>query len=327
MGSVTDNELLPTSIQDAMRLFDYRYEASVGQIPSDAWAEEFGDKVTTDTPLVRFPIGLFTGNYTEFKGDIRTDELEDRYADVKTKEYQKGYEVPALDLIQNPIRGRQWAQVPNQFVLAETRFQNALVAAALNGGTSAVNFWDSGYFFATNHPADPQNPDAFTDWSNYQASTIDLTEFVPTESDDIVSEVAIMQQIPGIDGLPLGVDPNVLMVPTAKLEITRLAYAKQYLGSGENNPYYNRFRIVGNPLITSTTAYLIDTKIMGSLSIPPWAIVEYVPPSPLGQALRLRWFDESSDYFKNTSRLKVSSHIHYSAALLFPHAIRRLTIA
>ncbi len=326
MGSISDNELLPTSVQDAIRMFDYRYEASVDQLPPEAWAEQLGDKVTTDKPLVRFPIGLFTGEYTEFKGDIRTDELEDRYADVKTKEYQKGYEVPAIDLLTNPIRGRQWARVPGQFVLAETRFQNALVAAALNAGTSAVNFWDSGNFFATTHPADPQKAASST-WSNYQAGAVDLEEFDPAQADSIVNEVAAMQLIPGIDGLPLDIDPDVLMVPASKYERVKVAYGKQFLASGENNPYFNRFRIVKNPLITATTAYLIDTKVMASVGVPPWAIVEYVPPGPLGQALRMRWFDESTDFFLNTGRLKVSSHLHYSAALLFPHAIRRLTIA
>lgn len=324
--ALNDNELVPTSVQDAIRIFEERYEASVDQAQPMGWALEFGDKITTDSPLVRFPVGLFSGEYTEFKGDIRTDELEDRYADIKTKEYQKGYEVPALDLTINKIRARQWSRVPGQFAIAEVRFQNRIIADALNAGDSAPNFWDSEDFFDTDHLSDPANPDSTT-WKNISEVTVDLTEFDPTQADSIVVQVANMQMVPGIDGLPLEADPNVLMVPTSKLEATKLAYGKQFLSSGENNPYFNRFRIIGNSLITTTTAYLIDTNLMKSFGVPPWAIVEFVPPGPLGQALKLRWFDQTSDYFKNTGRLKVSSHIHYQGALLFPHAIRRLTIA
>jgi hypothetical protein len=62
--------------------------------------------------------------------------------------------------------------------------------------------------------------------------------------------------------------------------------------------------------------YLLDSKLAKVL--PPWVGLRYSP----GLALELRQFDESSDFFKNTGKIKVSSHIWYGFGMPFPHAIR-----
>lgn len=313
-----DNELMPASAQDAIRQFEYRYEAGITSAEPPGWAEEIGDKITSSSPLVRFPIQQFVSRYTEFKGEIRTRELEDRYADVKTVEHQDGFEVPIMDLLTNPVRARQWSRVPNEFVAGEKRLVNNLVTTALEAGTSGANAWDNEYFFDTDHAANPSNT-ALGTFSNYQSSTKD-----PASITNITTEVALMQAVPGPDGLPMGVDPDVIALPTAKGESVRTLLAQNFLASGATNPYFNRFRVIIIPTLADTNDwYLIDSKLLGR--IPPWGVVEFVPAGPLGQALRLRWFEPAtSDYAKNTGRIKVSSHVHYQAALLFPHAIRRI---
>jgi hypothetical protein len=39
-------------------------------------------------------------------------------------------------------------------------------------------------------------------------------------------------------------------------------------------------------------------------------------------SLGLRQWDESSDFFKDTGKLKMSAHIWYGFKLIFPHAMR-----
>ncbi len=317
MGTLYDNELLPTSVQDAIRQFEYRYEAAVTSEDPPGWAEEIGDKYSSSSPLTRFPISLIVSRFTQFRGDIRTRELEDKYSDVKTIEHQDGFEVPAIDLTTNVVRARQWSKVPAELVNGEKRLQNQMVTTALEAGTSGVNVWDSEFFFDTDHLANPNDPGLGT-WSNYQSSTKD-----PASITNITAEVSLMQAVPGPDGLRMGVDPDTILLPVAKGEPVRTLLAQNFLANGQTNPYFNRFKVVIIPTLTDTNDwYLVDSKLLGRM--PPWTIVEYVPAGPLGMALRLRWFDENSDYFKNTGRLKVSSHVHLQAALMFPHAIRRI---
>jgi len=39
-------------------------------------------------------------------------------------------------------------------------------------------------------------------------------------------------------------------------------------------------------------------------------------------SLALRRYDESSDFFRDTGKIKVSSHIHYASGYGFPHGVR-----
>jgi hypothetical protein len=63
--------------------------------------------------------------------------------------------------------------------------------------------------------------------------------------------------------------------------------------------------------------YLVDSKLLAAYT-PMIAARWTAPDSKLG----LRYFDESSDFFKKTSKIAVSKHIWAGYGLLFPHAIR-----
>ena len=70
--------------------------------------------------------------------------------------------------------------------------------------------------------------------------------------------------------------------------------------------------------LSSLDWYLIDSKLISEMS--PWVSMrQNVPP-----ALALRRWDESSDYFKDTSKIKVEAHIWYGFSLAIPHAIRKV---
>jgi hypothetical protein len=88
----------------------------------------------------------------------------------------------------------------------------------------------------------------------------------------------------------------------------------------ETNPYVGKFTVVHAPELTDANDwYLVDSKLL-SQGLPPWIALRYAAPDSLG----LREYDESTDFFKDTGRIKVSSHIWWGFCLAFPHAIRKV---
>ena len=84
-----------------------------------------------------------------------------------------------------------------------------------------------------------------------------------------------------------------------------------------DNFYKGRFNVVALPEASDANDwYLIDSKLAASL--PPWLMLRYMPAASLG----LRNYDQNTDFFKDTGRIKVSSHVWYGFSLGFPHAIR-----
>ena len=75
-------------------------------------------------------------------------------------------------------------------------------------------------------------------------------------------------------------------------------------------------------LAISTTSlrthwYLADSKLISS-GLTPWVSLRQTVPA----SLSLRVFDESSDFFKTTGDILMTSHIWYGFGLALPHAIR-----
>jgi hypothetical protein len=65
--------------------------------------------------------------------------------------------------------------------------------------------------------------------------------------------------------------------------------------------------------------FLVDPAQFAN-GVEPMVAVNYRDVGSLG----LRTWDESSDFFKDTGKLKVSAHIWYGFKLVFPHAIRKV---
>jgi hypothetical protein len=84
----------------------------------------------------------------------------------------------------------------------------------------------------------------------------------------------------------------------------------------------NGFTVVPvNELTDVNDWYLVDSKLIGEVA--PWVSLRQTVPS----SLALRVFDEASDFFKETGRLKISAHIWYGFSLALPHAIRKVVVA
>lgn len=323
---------LPADDQAALREFNDRYIASIGAAQPPTWSD-FGDLFPTNAPQVTFPIGSLALKYERFQGEERTKTLLAKSFDLKSEEFSAGLEAELLDLTTKVFSYRNWQQGPARMMIAEARFRNRAIVALLEGGHTGTkwgvtanqpNGIDNAYFFSATHLSDFTDP-ASTTWSNYQATGKDVTDLTKIEE-----EVILMQGALDENGEKLGTDPDTILVPTAKYETLKNKLAKDMIletsGSSfaaTNNVFKGRFNVIHVPELTDVNDwYLVDSKLRSSSGLPPWIMMRYTAPNP---ELQMRIWDTSSDFFKNTGRIKVSSHIWYGFTLGFPHAIRKIT--
>lgn len=319
---------LPQTSQDAIREFNDRYIAAVGAAPAPSWSD-LGDFFPTNSPMVTFPISSLALKYQQTEGESRFKTLDEKSFDVKVEEFDAGIEARMLDLSTKAFSYRNWTQGPARMMMAEARHRNKSLVTLLEAGESTL--WgaslgnsagiDGVNFFSASHLCNFNDPDSTT-WSNYQSSTKDVVSLA-----NIKAEVTLMQGVLDENGDKLGVDPDTILVPTAKYEGLKFLLAQNLMlengtgSAGVTNPYAGKFNVVHVPEFTDADDwYLVDSKLLKSSGLPPWVSMRY----SVDPALELRTWDQSSDFFKNTGKIKVASHVWYGFALAFPHAIRKV---
>lgn len=319
---------LPQTSQDAIREFDDRYIASVGAAPPPSWSD-LGDFFPTGAPMVTFPISNLSLKYQRTEGESRFKTLAGKSFDVKVEEFDAGVMASLLDLTTKAFEFRNWTLAPQRLMMQEARHRNKSIVTLLEAGASTL--WGSSLgnsagidgvnFFSASHLSD-FNDAGSTTWSNYSSGGSALTVA------NLKTEVTAMQGVLDENGDKLGVDPDTILVPTALYEPTKFLLAQNLMlengtgSAGVTNPYTGKFNVVHVPEFTDVNDwYLVDSKMLKSSGLPPWISMRYTVGNP---ALELRHWDESSDFFKDTGHIKISSHVWYGFALAFPQAIRRV---
>lgn len=356
---------LPTTSAAAIREFNDRYLAAVGASKPTGWADTLGELVPTDRPMETFPVSQLRTLYRRTEGESRFKKLREKSFDVKTEEFDDGYEARLMDLFLQTFAYRNWQRAPERLVNAEEQHRHLQVALILDGsgdrsgavgsandpgglGRSCVD--GATHFFATDHPANMTDKSVVSPvtglatWSNYQSSAKNVLGSSATGNtgtfslDNLQAEVIAMQTgVLDENGLLLGARPDTILVPMDYEEpLTNMLASDRILASitdgtshdvaaaAVNNFYKGKFNVVGVKEFTTKTGstadwYLVDSKMLKD-GIEPWVSLRQTVP----QSLALRVFDESSDFFKNTGNIKMSSHIWYGFALALPHAIRRI---
>jgi hypothetical protein len=357
---------LPTTSAAAIREFNDRYLAAVGASRPTGWADTNGDLVPTDRPLVTFPVSQLRTFYQKTTGESRFKKLLEKSFDVKTQEFDDGYEAKLMDLFLQVFAYRNWQRAPERLVLAEEQHRHNQVAIILDGTgnrSGAANSAndpggvgrlcvDGQNFFSATHPANMTDSSVAspitgaTTWSNYQSSAKNVLGSGATGNtgtfliDNLQAEVINMQtQVLDENGYLMGADPDTILVPQDYYEPLKNGLANARVlnflsdlggatnamaGAAVDQIYKGKFNVLPCKeftTITGSTAdwYLVDSKMLKA-GIAPWVTLRQTVP----QSLALRVFDESSDYFKDTGNIKLSSHIWYGFSLALPHAIRRI---
>lgn len=314
MPPIYTSDTLPASTEAAIREFDERYLAVLSAAPAPTWADKF--KVGVSAPRNTFPISLMSTRYNETKeGSSRFETMTEEDFDLKVVEFDAGYEVKAIDLVTNSFAYRNWQQVPARFATAEGRHVCRELATLLELGTSSLSPWDNVAFFsAASHLANPSKASLGT-WGNYNAAGLD-----PASIANLTAEITSMRNVRDENGDKLGVEPDEIWLPTSKFQTVSNLLNQNMIANGESNPMLGKLRPVHVPDFDDANDwYLVDSKMIG-MGISPMIAASYVPSNSLG----LRFLSESSDFFVNTGKIKVSSHIWYGFGLVFPHAIRRV---
>jgi len=356
---------LPTTSAAAIREFNDRYLAAVGASKPNGWADLLGELVPTDRPMATFPVSQLRTLYQRSTGESRFKKLLEKSFDVKTEEFDDGYEAKLSDLFQQVFAYRNWQRAPERLVLAEEQHRHLMIAQILDGtgdrsgavgsandpgGLSRVCV-DGVNFFATTHPANMVDPTVkspvtgASTWSNYQGTAKNVLGSTATANtggtfalDNLQAETISMQTgVLDENGFMLGADPDTILVPMDYREpLVNMLASDRLLASvtnatsndvgaaGVTNFYKGRFNVIGCKEFTTKTGstadwYLVDSKLLKQ-GIEPWVALRQTMP----QSLALRVYDESSDYFRDTSNIKMSSHIWYGFSLALPHAIRRI---
>jgi phage major head subunit gpT-like protein len=314
-------DTLPTTSQAAIRQFDDRYLAALLAATPSGWADTLGQMVPSTAPMVTFPVSQLRTKYVRTEGESKFKKLREKSFDIKTEEFDDGYQARLYDLFTQVFAYRRWQEAPGRLVLAEDQFRHTTIAALLEAG-AATTCIDGQPFFSAAHPSNMTDSSGGT-WSNYQPAVKSVVSIA-----NIQAEITAMMDVKDENGIRLGVYPDTILCPIPQVESVKNLLAQQFiLGAAStatsngtvNNPYYGgRINVVPVKEFTSSVDwYLVDSKKCQE-GLSPWAAVRQTVP----QSLALRVFDESSDFFKNTGDIKMSSHIWYGFGLAIPHAIR-----
>ena len=349
-------DTLPTTSQAAIREFNDRYLAAIGASVPNGWADQFAALIPTDSPETTFPISQLRTKYVRSEGESKFKKLGEAAINIKTEEFDDGYQARVMDLVKKVYAYRQWTMAPARLVLAEEQFRHTTIANlltnALSGGTSALCV-DGLSLFNSAHLANITDGSITSTFSNYQSNTINILGSLAgtgtnasgsggttgiAQIDYLQQEVTNMQtQVLDENGLIMGVDPDTILVPYDYYEPVKNMLARNFLlqvtasatspfspaAGAVDNVYKGRFNVVPVRELSVSAGqtadwYLIDSKLTGEM--PPWITMRMSIPG----SLALRVFDENTDFFKDTGQIKISSHIWYGFGTMFPQAIRRI---
>lgn len=316
MAKLFTHEQLPATSAEAIQQFDERYLQSISAAQPSDWASRF--VINVPSPLMKFPIALMSMRFRETQEQSgRFKTMAESDFSLSVVEYDAGYEAKALDLATNTFAYRNWLRTADSFVKGEARHVARELVKLIESGTGTTLdtcAWDKLAFFATDHKANPKDPAAGT-FGNYQATPADAADLTK-----ISAEATSMRLVKDENGDKLGVEPDEIWLPTEKFQAVSDKLNQEFLANGESNPIRGKFKPVHVPELTDPNDwYLVDSKLMAA-GIDPAIAAKYQPSDTLG----LRSWDESSDFFKDTGKLKVSVHIWTGFKLVFPHAIRRI---
>jgi phage major head subunit gpT-like protein len=193
--------LNPPNLQAAFLAFNTRFQTAYSKTPT--YWERVASQETSTTEQERYAwldripaLRKWTGDrfINNLSGRVQTitnDLFEDTVGIERTKFEDDTYRIyaPSVDMLGD--QSRRW---PDQ-----------LVWAALQAGTSVVTY-DNANFFDSSHPINPDNA----------AGGVQANSFVslPLNADNYQTVRSAMRSLLGPDGLPLNVEPDLLVVPT-----------------------------------------------------------------------------------------------------------------
>lgn len=324
MAQLNPAVTLPQSSQDALQIFDERYNAAQLLAQPATWVEELGEVHSTPALSTRYPMSVLSLKYAEtIAQEGRFKTIGEKDVELTVVEYDDGVEIDLVKLLTNTFSAKRWADAAAAMVQAEMLFKVKLISAALVANSQTCG-WDDLTLFNDAHLCNPKDANSAT-FDNLQASAKDCASL-----DNLEAEITLMAEVLDVNGDPLGVMPDTIGVPRQKFQKMKNLLKQDFVATSAGtatmrNPYNDGSLTVVrmDQLTDNNDWYLADSKLIAK-GVVPWTVAKLALQAPGFDALSLRRFDENSDHFKKTGRIAVSSHIYYGSKFLFPHAIRKV---
>jgi phage I-like protein len=336
-------EELGPSTQRALEEFRMNYNMALAAEPK-VWAEQIGDVLTGGSLKDTYPLNFSSTRYVEKTAQSAGAETPNNVdISITKREFAAAEQADMRRLQAGDFAyvlwwGRQAERMARQRVFVRNRIVTTLLEAGESGywGYDA-SLYPTGIdglpYFSASHKVNPFNAAmklrGVATWGNLETSATVLTAV------NLTAQKSKAFLVAGPDGNELGYEYDGVLVPSSLTETARnlLTVQELILEAGTVNGVANSFGATRNPhhlsgmtverapelAGTDTTAdwYLISRSAIAA-GLFPWVIAE-------DGAEDLRTWDENSDFAKDSGFIKVASHIFINAALLFPHAIRKVS--
>ena len=317
-------ETYGSASQRAVEEFRTEYMVELAALPAD-WVGEFGDVLPGGSLKDTYPLDFSSVEFQERKAQNAAAETPQSAEISVSKREFRAAKMGDWDRI---MRGdfaylRSWQQGAAQMARGRAKLRASLVTTLLeaNGAWAVSTEFPSGLdgenFFSASHLVNPfKGADTF---SNYQGTA------APLNANNLTAEKANMLLVPFFDGLHFAEPATDVLVPTVLSEAARLLLTVQDIildSTGKagvrNEHYQSGFGYTAAPQLAGSGAtanyYLMSRGIIG-MGFVPWVVAED------GEEEVLEW-NQDSEFYKNTGKIKIEMKTFTAAALLWPHGIR-----
>lgn len=327
---------------DALREFSDEYRLALALGPVTPWAEQAGHVRTTDAYKTTFPIPIDSIGYAEYRGDFKFDALYSRSLSMTTKEYAAGVEAE-VRMLEAPD-WIDWAGKPAQYALEWSRLPNELVAAMLESGSGAGPYLDFYRDSDANIPSTRRLFAADHLFNVLDDSVGDFDNRISVTMAEIRSGVAFkrinnaFRGILGPNGKPMDLTfsggsllnhslqeslfDEVLKSDTLirAVSSTGVADATSSVVAAltTNNRYKGTVGAVTCAELTNEDVFYALAAAKSGLH--PWIIQKQGAPEQ-------RVWDKSSEYYRDSSKVKIAYKGGLGIAACLPHRIMKVTIS
>jgi hypothetical protein len=160
--------------------------------------------------MVTFPVSQLRTKYTRTTGENNFKKLLLVF-DVKTEEFDDGYQAKLKDLFNQLFAYRNWQEAPARSSSPRSS-SGTRASPRCSSSERPPTCVDGQNFFSTTHPCNIGDSTVGTAWSNYQSSTKDVISI-----SNIQAEVTAMMSVKDENGHPRSAScPTRSSVPIPK---------------------------------------------------------------------------------------------------------------
>lgn len=208
--------------------------------------------VPTNTASVTYGFLSKVPIMRKWVGQRQLNNLKEQAAQIFVDDYESTIEVDRNDIEDDNLG--VYSQSFQMLGVAAKKHPDQLLRAALQGGTS-TNGFDGVPFFSTLHPLSGSNQS-----NNFTTHALNATNYADVRS--------LMMSVAGEDGEPLGVMPDLLIVPPQLEGTARLILNGDFISDGAGATITNVFKGSARLLVVPELANQGTTWYLACSNLP-----------------------------------------------------------